>query len=294
MIGDLHVHTSRSDGSYSPERAVLMAKERGLDYIGIVDHDTTEGLEEAMALGDGIGVAVVPGVEISAYDFKRKRKAHILGYKFALPAPHIKALCDPILAARDRRTREQVAIMAAAGYPVTIEEVEAEARGFGAGGASARAVPVLYKQHAMSVLARKGAADGIYGAEYRKLFGSGGICAGDIRYVDAFDALAAIQEDGGAAVLAHPGQLDSWELLEELLAAGLDGVELYHESHSLEDHRRVFAASRAWPGLILTGGSDDHGSLGSVNPMGDIRAPFGALEALGGKPALPYRTDKAN
>jgi hypothetical protein len=168
--------------------------------------------------------------------------------------------------------------MAAAGYPISIGEVEAEAKG----------AAVLYKQHAMSVLVRKGRADSIYGAEYRKLFGAGGTCAGDIRYVDAFDALRAIHEDGAVAVLAHPGQLDSWELLDELLLAGLDGVELYHESHSLADHEKVLARLETRPGMILTGGSDDHGSLGSINAMGDIRAPFGALEALGIAPALPY------
>lgn len=279
MIGDLHVHTSRSDGSYSPREAVIKAKERGLGFIGIVDHDTTDGLEETVALGRTLGVAVVPGVEISAYDYKRKRKAHLLGYRYAWPATHIKALCDPLLEARDRRTREQVAILAAAGYPITIEEVVAAAKG----------APVLYKQHAMAVLVRKGIADRHYGAEYRKLFGPGGICSGDIAYADAFDALRAIHEDGGVAILAHPGQLDSWELLDELLLAGLDGVELYHESHALEDHEKVLARSRSWTGLVLTGGSDDHGSLGSINAMGDIRSPFGAFEALGGVPALPYR-----
>jgi fructose-1,6-bisphosphatase/inositol monophosphatase family enzyme/predicted metal-dependent phosphoesterase TrpH len=278
VIGDLHVHTSRSDGSYSPKEAVLLAKERGLDYIGIVDHDTTEGLEEAIGLGLRLGVAVVRGIEISAYDFKRGRKAHLLGYNFDPKAEHLRSLCDPLLAARDRRTREQVATLAAAGYPISIEEVEAAAKG----------AATLYKQHAMSVLVRKGSADSLYGAEYRKLFGPGGICAGDIRYADAFDALRAIHEDGGVAVLAHPGQLDSWELLDELLLANLDGVELYHESHALADHEKVLARVRSWPGLILTGGSDDHGSFGSVNAMGDIRAPFGALEALGIAPALPY------
>ncbi len=279
MIGDLHVHTSRSDGSYTPRQAVLMAKERGLDYVGVVDHDTTEGLEEAVALGPRLGVVVVPGVEISAYDYKRKRKAHLLGYNFASPAVHIKELCDPLLEARDGRTREQVAELAAAGYPIAIEEVMEAANG----------ARTLYKQHAMAVLVRKGLAEDFYGAEYRKIFGAGGICSGDIRYADVFDALRAIHADGGVAVLAHPGQLDSWELLDELLAAGLDGIELYHESHSLVDHGKVLARHRAWPGLALTGGSDDHGSFGSVNAMGDIRAPLGALEALGGMPALPYR-----
>ena len=257
---------------------MLIAKERGLDYIGIVDHDVTEGLEGAMALGLRLGVVVVPGVEISAYDYRRKRKAHVLGFKFASPATHISALCDPILQARDARTREQVGILAAAGYPISIGEV-VEAAG---------EAKVLYKQHAMAVLARKGLADGIYGAPYRELFGPGGICAGDIQYADAFDALQAIHADGGLAVLAHPGQLDSWELLDELLPARLDGIELYHESHRLEDHEKVLARARAWPGLVLTGGSDDHGSLGSVHAMGEIRSPLGALEALGGEPSTVY------
>jgi hypothetical protein len=270
MIGDLHVHTTRSDGSYSPKEAVLMAQARGLDYIGIVDHDTTEGLEEAVELGRALGVVVVPGVEISAYDFKRRRKAHLLGYGYSSPAARVEALCRPLLEARDARTREQVAILSAAGYPIAIGEVEAAAKG----------ARTLYKQHAMAVLVGKGVADGIYGDVYRRIFGPGGICAGDIRYADAFDALTAIHADGGIAVLAHPGQLDSWDLLDELLAAGLDGIELYHESHSLADHEKVLARARAWPGVALTGGSDDHGGLGSVNAMGDIRAPFGALESL--------------
>ncbi len=278
MIGDLHVHTTRSDGSYSPRRAVVMARERGLSYIGIVDHDRTEGLEEAIELGLRLGVAVVPGVEISAYDYRRGRKAHLLGYRCASPAKAVESLCAPIREARDALTRKHVATLAAAGYPVTIEEV-VEA----AGGAE-----TLYKQHIMAVLVRKGAAERIYGELYRRLFRGNGICAEDIAYADVFGAMRAIHADGGISVLAHPGQLDSWELLHELLEEGLGGVELYHESHSLEDHRKVFATAETRPGLVLTGGSDDHGSLGSDNAMGDIRAPQGAFEALGSPLRTPY------
>jgi hypothetical protein len=277
MIGDLHVHTTRSDGSFSPNEAVFMAESRGLSYIGIVDHDTTEGLDGAVALGLRLGVVVVPGIEISAWDPARKRKAHLLGYRFYSPAPRIKALCDPLLEARDANTRRQVDILARAGWPITFEEVVT----------AAGPAKVLYKQHLLSVLVRKGVADGIYGSTYHELFGKGGLCAGDIAYVNVFEALRAIHEDGGLAVLAHPGQLDSWELMGELLEAGLDGVELYHESHSPEDHRKVLEAARLRPGLILTGGSDTHGTLGSEHSMGEIAAPPGALESLGVTPIHP-------
>jgi len=278
MIGDLHVHTSRSDGSLSPKEAVLMARARGLDYIGLVDHDITAGLEEAVALGFRLGVAVIPGVEVSAYDFSRGRRVHLLGFMLSSPATSVELICEPIRSARDKLTRTQVAILEAAGYPITLDEVMAAASG----------ASVLYKQHVMDVLIRKGLADDYYGRTYRELFGKGGTCAGEIAYADVFEALRAIHADGGLAILAHPGQLDSWELLDELLEAGLDGVELYHESHSLQDHRRVLAAARAHPGLLMTGGSDDHGRFGSLNAMGDIRAPHGALEAMGRRLESPF------
>jgi phosphoribosyl 1,2-cyclic phosphate 1,2-diphosphodiesterase len=274
MLGDLHVHTTRSDGSYSPEEAVREAKRRGLSYLGITDHDTTEGLGEAVALGEELGVAVIPGVEVSAYDYARKRKAHLLGYRYSTPAASIEKLCGPISTARDELTRRQIATLAASGFPISVEDAIAAAGGTSGGD------PRLYKQHVMAALTAKGAADGVRGKVYRELFGPGGLCHEEIAYADAFEALRAIHEDGGIAVLAHPGQFDSWELLEELLEAGLDGIELYHETHSLVDHRKVLGAARSRPGILLTGGSDDHGSFGSTNPMGDIRAPFGSFEAL--------------
>ena len=278
MIGDLHVHTTRSDGSSSPCEAVMMARSRELSYIGIVDHDRTDGLEDAIALGARIGVLVVPGVEISAYDRQRGRRVHLLGYCFRSPATHIDALCAPLLEARDAMTRRQVETLASAGFPLTLAEVREAS-----GGAK-----TLYKQHIMKVLVEKGLADGLYGEVYHSLFRGKGICAAEIEYVDALAAMRAIHDDGGIAVLAHPGQLDSWDLMEELLAAGLDGVELFHESHRLEDHRRIRASALRYPGLILTGGSDDHGSLGSDTSMGEIRAPHDAQAFFRYPPHLPH------
>ena len=81
MRADLHVHTNISDSSLSTEATLLLAKERGLTHVAITNHDTVMGLKEAIALGKMIGIEVIPGIEISAYDFNRHVKAHILGYE---------------------------------------------------------------------------------------------------------------------------------------------------------------------------------------------------------------------
>ena len=224
-------------------------------------------------------MTVVPGIELSCSDPKRGRRAHLLGYAYRLPAPSLTAFCSPTLAARDALTRRQVGILAKAGWPVSIEEVEAEA---GQGAA-------LYKQHVMAVLLRKGAADALIGSVYRSLFKGGGPCDLEIDYPDVREALDAIHADGGLAVLAHPGQLDSWELLDELAEAGLDGAELYHEDHGLRERELVLAAKARYPWLLLTGGSDFHGAYGSKVAIGDIVAPADSIPILLGSRGAPPR-----
>ncbi len=253
----------------SVPEALAEAKKRGLDCVSFVDHDTTAGTAEALALGSALGIQVIPGVEISAYDFRRSRKVHILGYSYTLPAPAIRKLCDPILRARDAMTVAQIGILRAAGYPVSVEEVRREA------GNAAGSTATLYKQHIMALLCGKKLADGYYGETYRKIFKNGGICDLEIVYADVFGAVRAVREDGGYAILAHPGQLDSWDIIDELVDAGLDGIELFHEDHDGTHRRLVRKAKARHPHLILTGGSDDHGVFGSEHSMGEIVAPAG-------------------
>lgn len=319
MRADLHIHTRYSDGSYTVREALLLARERGLDVVAFTDHDTTEGTAEALQLAGPIGVTVVPAVEISASTSGPSsglssgpatiRRVHILGYGFRLPATHIDDLCRPLLERRHANTLRQIQVLAGAGYPVTEDAVRlvamggrpaaspAPAQGPGSGPLGAllpteelpaydpaaplgsAANPVLYKQHIMRILIDEGLADGFYGDTYTRLFKGSGPAAGDIEYVSMADAVQAILADGGLPVLAHPGQLDSYDLIDELVRSGLAGIELYHEDHCAADHRRVQAATAAY-GLFTTGGSDDHGSLGSVHVMGEIAAPAGVAERL--------------
>ena len=110
-------------------------------------------------------------------------------------------------------------------------------------------------------------SDAQYGSDqyskiYRSLFKGGGICDRDIKYPCARDAVQAIKEDGGLAVLAHPGQFDNYNLLPLLVAVGLDGIEKYHPDHSRKDYRIVDLLAKKYH-LLQTGGSDYHGRFGS-------------------------------
>lgn len=290
MIGDLHLHTRHSDGSGTVRDVLIEAKTHGLSYVSLVDHDTTAGLAEAIELGGVLDLTVVPGVEISAMDPVQGGKVHILGYGFEQPATHIESLCEPLLRRRHEKTRSQIECLQQHGYEITVDEVRAMAQtgsleaGSAATGGETNRIgwpenPALYKQHIMAVLVEKGYCDEIYSELYRELFKGDGPCAGDIQYVDAFDAVRAVVADGGIAVLAHPGQQDSYHLVPDLVGAGLRGIELYHEDNGREDHRRIRALADQY-NLILTGGSDDHGTYGSSHVLGEIVAPHGSLERL--------------
>lgn len=279
MIADLHVHTTFSDGSLSPRQIVLEAVKRGLGALALCDHDTTAGAEYARGLGLRTNLAVIPAVEISAWDPTQRRRIHLLGYNYRSPARHIENLCRPVREARHAATLEQIALIASVGYPVDESSVTEAAIGDMTPEELKLWPGVLYKQHIMAVLRTRGATDRIYGELYQTLFKNGGIAVREIEYANVFTALEAIKADGGRAVLAHPGQQDSFDLVAQLASAGLDGIELYHEDHTPEDYPRVLELAQDYR-LILTGGSDAHGTLGSIHAVGDIRAPSGAVEAL--------------
>ena len=108
MKADLHVHSHYSDGSSSVEEVLEMASKRGITHLSLVDHDTVAGIEAAQIAGEKHGITVIPGIEISAYDFTRNRKVHILGYWFDKEATHIQELCKPLLKRRHENSFWQI------------------------------------------------------------------------------------------------------------------------------------------------------------------------------------------
>lgn len=268
MKGDLHVHTSISDSSFNTEETLNMAVENGLTHIGIVNHDTVIGLKEAIDIGDKLGVKVIPGIEISAYDYKNNRKVHLLGYDFDLQGTNIKRLCTPLLEKRDENSKWQIKKLIEEGYELDINYIKEKSRDS----------KVIYKQHIMDSLIKNHYTDKIYSDLYKRLFKNNGICARDIEYIDVFKALRAIKEDGGIVVLAHPGQLNSYDIISDLVREGLDGIEINHHSHSKEDMIKVKEYSDKY-NLLLTGGTDYHGRYGELcMQIGDIICPEETLK----------------
>lgn len=242
MRADLHMHSNVSDGSDSILSLIEQARSRQLDAIAITDHDTMSHLNQIPVCED---IMVLGGVELSAMHKESSTRAHILGYHIKTPET-ITAFTQPLLEARSRNSEKQVSCLIEAGFHMEMDQL---GRADGT---------YLYKQHIMDWLVSTGQAPELFGEFYHNTFKNGGICAFDIEYLDAFEAVRRIKEAGGLAVLAHPGQQQNFWLIPELVKEGLDGLELNHHTHS-EDDRKIIREYQMKYGLFLTGGSDYHG-----------------------------------
>ncbi|MFH1137617.1 MAG: PHP domain-containing protein [Pseudomonadota bacterium] len=271
---DLHTHTTASDGSFSPGRVVELALAAGLKAVGVTDHDSTDGLDEALAKGRDIGLEVVPGVEISA-EFQ-SGTMHVLGYYMDYREPEFKNRLTALQDGRRNRNPNIVCKLNGLGLELTMDEVRAESGGGQVG-----------RPHFARVLIRKG-----YVATTEEAFDLY-LGKGRPAYVDKFrffprEAVQMILQAGGLPVLAHPSTLKlSREGLEalvaELKAAGLVGLEAYYSTHSPEMIEDYLALCGRFD-LVPTGGSDFHGeskkdiSLGTGR--GDLAVPLDILQRL--------------
>lgn len=268
MKAELHCHTNVSDCPLTIDEVLNLAIANEVTHLAITNHDTTKGLQEAIERGKRYGVEVIPGIEISAFDFDRGRRVHILGYFIEPGHKAIESLCQPIIERRHNLSFEMVQRLISAGYSITWDRcLELSEGGTG-----------VYKQHIMEALIEAGYADSIYGSQYKKLFGRGhngesqGVAFIPMEYVDARLAVEAILEAGGVPVLAHPGQYGNFEKVPELVEAGLQGIEVWHPLHN-EQHEEMARKLAIQYGLTMTGGSDFHGAygekpvvLGSMSP----------------------------
>ncbi|MEW6697074.1 MAG: PHP domain-containing protein [Bacillota bacterium] len=255
---DLHCHTNVSDNSLSIPEVIQEARAKGITHLAITDHDTTLGLQQAMEIGSRAGVEIIPGIEISAFDYERKVRAHILGYFVQPGHPALKELCEPLAAARHAVSRRMVNILHDHGYLISWEQVSQLAGLTG-----------VFKQHIMHALMKAGYCDGIYGSLYEKLFAGGGSCKKQglahipLTYADAVAAIKAIRAAGGVPVLAHPGLCNNFTAIPGWVEAGLAGIEAVHPKHDETATQLAWLLARNF-NLVVTGGSDYHGFYGDT------------------------------
>ncbi|MCD7828759.1 MAG: PHP domain-containing protein [Clostridiales bacterium] len=274
MSGDLHCHTKLSDGTLGLEELIALAAKRGVDTIAITDHDCLAGTIRGKIIGDRNGIRVIPGVEISALD-KQGKNVHILAYLFDSP-DRIEGLCHKNALER-KKAGQYMMLKAAQKYPITKELVIKCASGS----------TNLYKQHIMHALMQCGYTMSIYGELYDELFNPSSpsnICV-QPKFADVFDVIEAVKNAGGISVLAHPVLYDNFDIIDELIDAGLNGIEVWHPTCSKENEERLISIAKSHK-LLMTGGSDFHGMYNHGTwSVGDYSTPKQQLNEL-----LNYKT----
>lgn len=243
MACDLHIHTTASDGTDTPEEVVAQAAALGLEAIAITDHDTVAGVGKAVQAAAG-RLVVVPGVELSTEE--DGCEVHVLGYYVNCGHPALLKALSGLVEKRVERVSQIVARLQGLGIGVSLERVK-EIAGRGVPG----------RPHVARALIELGVVASIDEA-FGRLIGQGCPAYVPRARLGAMEAVRLIREAGGVAVLAHPGVSRSEAVLEQLLSAGLQGIEVEYPEHNTAQ-RAYFRKLAARYGLIVTGGSDYHG-----------------------------------
>ena len=252
---DLHIHTTASDGTDSPEAVVALAAEKGFSIIAITDHDTMRGVPEAVAAGEKYGVRVIGGVEISAGG---QTEVHVLGYGVR----DVERLEQTLTLMRDKRAERMAGMvekLRALGVDVTLDEVTALSGGS------------VGRSHLARVLIDKGVVRDVREA-FAKYLSPGKPAYVEREKLGVQQAVWLIADCGGLPVIAHPGQNRGesyWgrERFHALKAYGLRGIEVYHMAHGAAQAAAFERIARA-ENLLVTGGSDYHGKVKNVG-IGD-------------------------
>ena len=251
MRADLHSHSSASDGTRPPADVVGRAAAAGLDAIALTDHDTVSGIAAAASALPS-GLILVPGMELSCR--RDGHSVHLLAYLFDPAHPELAAQTQAIRDSRIDRAREMVAKLGELGTGVTWEQVTSIA---GDG--------VIGRPHIARAMIAAGVIDSFDDAFTPEWIGPGGRAHVRRYALDPAQAVRVVGAAGGVCTLAHPfAQRRGWlvpeDLITELAAVGLAGVEVAHPEHG-EAERNYLAGVVARLGLVATGGSDDHGEL---------------------------------
>jgi len=270
MFADLHLHTTFSDGTYSPEELVAHAQRQGLDALALTDHDTVEGCARTAVACKQAGIEFIPGTELTAE--VDGRELHLLGYFIDTAHPPLLVDMAKFQAVRQNRIREIVARINELGIPLDAEAVFALANCRSPG-----------RPHVGRALVEGGFCPSMDEAFDRFLKKNRPAWVPKFK-ISARNAIALIHQAGGLAVMAHPGLNNSDEIIPELVAAGLDGIECFHTKHSLAT-RTHYLRLAGQHHLLVSGGSDCHGMSKGKPLIGTVKLPYENVQLLKKKAA---------
>lgn len=251
---DLHMHTTASDGEHTPSSLVDLAKDSGIQIMSITDHDTVDGLDEAIARAEEQNITLVPGIEISVKD---KRELHILGYCIEYHRPEFEENIKKLKKYRTIREDITLDFLHQKGFDITEEEVLEEAGN-----------DVVGRPHFAAVMMRKGYVDTKKDA-FDKYLASKEFLEIHRPKPTINEAIEMIKSGRGIPVLAHPHSMGLIgnaleQRIKHLKDSGLKGMECYYNSYAKNHSDKMFDVNYYLNiadkyGLLATGGSDYHG-----------------------------------
>lgn len=270
---DLHTHSIKSDGSMTPSELVRHAKENGLAAVALTDHDCTDGIKEALAEGEKIGIEVVSGVELSAVS---STETHILGYYIDADEKNFKNKMAELLAMRKKRNEDTAKKLRENGFDISVEDAKRFCKG-----------SVLGRAHFARAMVEKGMTGSVKEA-FDKYLGSGKPCYSGQQLLTPAECVRLINGAGGEAFCAHlhlmrKSDEELFSFLKELKKEGLAGIEGYYTEYTEQMHEKYMAMARELS-LIVSGGTDFHGKMKphiSIGKgFGNLRVPYSVLEGI--------------
>ena len=262
---DLHIHTTHSDGFYSPAEIVKKAKTKGIDTISITDHDNLSAIDEAISIGRELGVEVIPGVEISSD--VRDKEIHILAYFIETDNKELDRYLNFFREERIKRAIRIVNRLNNLGFSITLNDVMDKAGNSAVG-----------RPHIAQAMLEKGLVNSYYEA-FNKYIGNGCPAYEKKVHLSPQSAFKIINDAGGLSFIAHPGYMPE-VLLKQLIEAGVDGIEVIHPSHSPQQIKFYRGIVNEYF-LLESGGSDFHGGKREdEDNLGKYYTNISTLEAM--------------
>ena len=242
---DLHVHTNLSDGTFTPQEVIEYAVKLRLSAIAITDHDSVEGVGPALAAAKAKGIEVIPGIEFTT-EFQGC-EAHILGFFINYKKKWLSDELRLLRSLREKRMIYMLECLKEKGIELKLDEVK-----------SVSGEGSIGRLHLAKLLRQKGYTKSTKEA-FDKYIGNGKPCYAKGSRISPMDAIAMIVKAGGVAALAHPFTMGEDSFIPKFVKAGLKGIEVYHSDHAIAavNHYKKIALEF---GLIMTGGSDCHGT----------------------------------